>query len=296
MEFRPFRVRLTTSFRGVTERSGVLIRGEGPNGEDAWGEYSPFPDYDARRSSLWWAAAMEAAHGLWPPPVRGAVDVNSIVPEVPPAAAAHFATVGGCRTAKVKVGGRTSTLSDDIARVEAAAAALGHGGRLRIDANGTWTEDEAVKAIGALAAAATAEGLDGLEYVEQPCATIEELVAVRRRVSVPIAADESVRLPEDPLAVARAGAADILVLKAAPLGGVRVCLEIAERAGLPVVVSSAMESSVGLAAGLALARALPELPYACGLGTCSLLLNDTVASPLVPREGRLRAIPLEVTV
>jgi O-succinylbenzoate synthase len=300
MEFRPFRVPLVTGFRGLTERSGVLIRGttEG-GGEEAWGEYSPFPDYDARRASLWWRAAMEAARGEWPAPVRESVAVNSIVPDVDPEDVPRFATAGGCVVAKVKVGGPGSTLDRDRARVEAVAAAVvGAGGsraRVRVDANGAWDPDQAVEAITALNRAARSGGFDGLEYVEQPCATIEEMAEVRRRVDVLIAADESVRLSEDPLDVVRADAADILVLKVAPLGGVRACLEIAERSGLPVVVSSALETSVGLAAGLALALALPELPYACGLGTASLLLADTVAHPLVPVGGTLRPARLEVT-
>jgi O-succinylbenzoate synthase len=132
--------------------------------------------------------------------------------------------------------------------------------------------------------------------VEQPCATVPDLALLRRRVDTPIAADESVRIPGDADAVVAAHAADIIVLKVSPLGGVRACLEIAERAGLPVVVSSAMESSVGLAAGIALARALPELPYACGLGTSLLLETDTVSDPLVPIDGFLRARELDVIV
>ena len=300
MEFRPFRVRLTTRFRGVTERSGVLIRGRAADGSEAWGEYSPFADYDSERATRWWSAAMEAARGEWPAPVRREVAVNSIVPEVGPAEAARLAIAGGCVVAKVKVGGPGSSLADDRARVEAVAAAVagagGAGARVRVDANGAWDVDEAVRAIAELDLGARAGGVDGLEYVEQPCATIADLAAVRRRVSVPIAADESVRVPTDPLGVARLGAADILVLKVAPLGGVRACIEIAAAAGLPVVVSSAMETSVGLAAGLALALALPELPYACGLGTGALLAEDVVADPLVPRGGMLAPSPLGVIV
>ena len=300
MEFRPFRVRLTTRFRGVTERSGVLIRGRAADGSDAWGEYSPFPDYDGERASRWWSAAMEAARGEWPPAVRSEIAVNSIVPEVGPAEAARLAIAGGCVVAKVKVGGRGSSLGDDRARVEASAAAVvalgGMRARVRVDANGAWGVDEAVRAIAELELAARAGGADGLEYVEQPCASVEDLAAVRRRVSVRIAADESVRVPTDPLAVARLGAADILVLKVAPLGGVRACLDLAEAAGLPVVVSSAMETSVGLAGGLALALALPDLPFACGLGTGALLAEDVAARPLVPRGGMLAPGPLEVIV
>jgi O-succinylbenzoate synthase len=295
MDFRPFRVDLTTRFRGVTERSGVLLHTKGPDGVDHWGEYSPFADYTPRRASRWWAAAMEAARGEWPDPVRDEVPVNVIIPEVPAAQAAEMTIASGCRTAKVKVGGYGSTLQD-AARVEAVAGALGPGGKVRVDANGAWDVDDAVRALTELELAVRRGGIEGLEYAEQPCATVADLAALRRRVDTPIAADESVRLPGDADAVVAADAADIIVLKVAPLGGVRACLEIAERAGLPVVVSSALESSVGLAAGIALARALPELPYACGLGTGLLLATDTVTETLVPRDGVLRARELEVIV
>lgn len=293
MDFRPFRVELNTRFRGVTERYGVLFHAVGPDGTHHWGEYSPFPDYTPRRASRWWAAAMEAARGEWPDPVRDVVPVNAIIPELPAAQAAEMAAASGCRTAKVKVGGYGSTLQD-AARVEAVAGALGPGGRVRVDANGAWDVDDAVRALTELELAVRRGGIDGLEYVEQPCATVADLAALRRRVDTPIAADESVRLPGDADAVVAADAADIIVLKVAPLGGVKACLDIAERCGLPVVVSSAMESSVGLAAGIALARALPELPFDCGLGTGLLLETDTVTEPLVPVDGFISARELEV--
>ncbi|MEO6604827.1 MAG: enolase C-terminal domain-like protein, partial [Aeromicrobium sp.] len=158
----------------------------------------------------------------------------------------------------------------------------GPRGNIRVDANGGWSVDEAVGAIAALNIAA-----HGLEYVEQPCASVEDLATVRRKVGVPLAADESIRRAADPMRVVELEAADIAVLKVAPLGGVHACLRIAEQIGLPVVVSSAVETSMGLAAGLALAAALPELPYACGLATTSLLDGDVVSSPLVPIDGFL---------
>ncbi|WP_082104371.1 o-succinylbenzoate synthase [Demequina soli] len=294
MEFRPFRVALSTRFRGVTERHGVLIRGTGPDGRDAWGEYSPFDDYTPERANRWWEAAMEAARGEWPAPVRDTVPVNSIVPELPAGRAAQLATAGGCTTAKVKVAG-TVSLRDDARRVEAVAVALGPGGRVRVDANGAWDVDTAVKALRELDAAARAGGGPGLEYVEQPCRTVAELAEVRRRQDVLVAADESVRLPGDADEVMRAGAADILILKVAPMGGVRRCLDVVDRYEVPIVVSSAMESSVGLAAGVALARAVPELPYACGLGTGELLADDTVRETIVPRGGVIGPVALDVT-
>ncbi|MDQ3628688.1 MAG: o-succinylbenzoate synthase [Actinomycetota bacterium] len=237
---------------------------EGPQG---WAEWSPFSEYDAAESATWLKAGLEAAHDPWPSPLRARIPVNCTVPAVGPTAVQRMVEAsGGCRTAKVKVAEHGQTLADDLARVEAVADVLGAGGRVRVDANGGWSVDEAVDAIRALDRAA-----GGLEYVEQPCRTVEELAAVRRRLDVPIAADESIRRVEDPLRVRALDAADIAVLKVQPLGGVHACLRIAERIGLPVVVSSALETSVGIAAGLALAAALPELPYACGLNTLRLL-------------------------
>ncbi|WP_308121722.1 o-succinylbenzoate synthase [Actinotalea ferrariae] len=273
-----YRVGLRTRFRGLTERDGVLLRGDA-----GWGEFSPFWDYDDDESAAWWRAAVEAAGEGWPAPVRDAVPVNVTVPAVGPDLARHVvARSAGCRTAKVKVAEPGQSVDDEIARLEAVRDALGPGGRIRIDANGAWDVPTAVDRLRVLDRAA-----GGLEYVEQPCATVDELAAVRRAVDVPVAADESIRRAEDPLAVVRAQAADVVVLKVQPLGGVRACLELAERVGLPVVVSSALESSVGLAAGVALAAALPELPYACGLATAQLFTADVVADPLLPVDGAI---------
>jgi O-succinylbenzoate synthase len=214
--------------------------------------------------------------------VRDAVPVNAIVPAVGPSDA-HAAVVrSGCRTAKVKVADHPESLADDVARVEAVRDALGPAGAVRVDANGAWDVDRAVAAVRALDRAA-----GGLEYVEQPCRTIDELAAVRRRVDVRIAADESIRRADDPLRVAVARAADVAVLKCTPLGGVARALRVAEAAALPCVVSSALETSVGLAAEVALAAALPELEFACGLDTLALLDGDLVADALRPVDGRL---------
>lgn len=268
---------LRTRFRGITARELALV--EGPAG---WGEFCPFVEYDDAEALAWWRCAREAAHEGWPAPVRDRVEVNVTVPAVGPQHAHRIVTGSGARTAKVKVAEKGRDPREDLARVEAVRDALGPGGRVRVDANGAWDVDGAVTAVGALARAA-----GGLEYVEQPCASVEELAAVRRRVDVPVAADESIRRAEDPLRVVRAEAADVAVLKVAPLGGVRAALRIAEAIGLPCVVSSAVESSVGLAAGLALAGALPELPFACGLGTADLLAGDVVAAPLLALDGFL---------
>ncbi|HVK20306.1 MAG TPA: o-succinylbenzoate synthase [Actinokineospora sp.] len=273
-DVRVYSIPMRTRFRGITVREGVLLRGDA-----GWGEFCPFWDYDDAESAPWLASAREAADVGWPAPVRDRIPVNCTVPVVSPERAFEIVKASGCGTAKVKVA--ESPLAEDCDRVAAVRDALGPGA-IRVDANGAWDVDTAVHAIRELDRAA-----GGLEYVEQPCRTIEELAAVRKRVDVPIAADESIRRAEDPLRVALAGAADIAVLKVAPLGGVRRALAVAEACGLPVVVSSALETSVGLAAGVALAAALPELHHACGLATLSLLTDDVTTSPLTPVDGWL---------
>ena len=276
-----FAIAMRTRFRGITTREGMLIEGEA-----GWAEFSPFWDYGARESVAWLAAARAGADHAWPDPVRQSIPVNVTVPAVDPERAAQIVRAGrGCRTAKVKVAEPGQVLGEDIGRVEAVRDALGPGGKVRVDANGGWDTATAVTAIAALDRAA-----GGLEYVEQPCRSSAELAAVRRRVDVPVAADESIRHEDDPLRVAALEAADIAVLKVQPLGGVEACLRIAEEIGLPVVVSSALETSVGIAAGVALAAALPELPYACGLATVQLLDGDVVSEPLLPVDGALPVV------
>ncbi|GAA2594028.1 o-succinylbenzoate synthase [Actinomadura fulvescens] len=270
---RVYSIPMRTRFRGITQREGVLIHG--PAG---WGEFSPFAEYGPAECARWLSAAREAAYDGWPAPLRETVPVNVTIPAVGPGTAAEMTRASGCRTAKVKVAERGQDDADDVARVEAVRDAIGPGGKVRVDVNGAWDVDRAVRMIRTL-------DRFGLEYVEQPCATLDELARVRRLVDVPVAADESIRRAEDPFKVRAAEAADIAVLKVQPLGGVRAALKIAEACGLPVVVSSAVETSVGLAAGLALAAALPELPYACGLATLSLLEGDVVGDPLVAEDG-----------
>jgi len=279
---RAFAIPMPTRFRGITLREGALL--QGPAG---WGEFSPFPEYGPRECARWLACALEAAAWGWPAPVRDSVPVNVTVPAVGPEQAHAIVAKSGCRTAKVKVAEPGQPASADIVRVEAVRDALGPAGKVRVDANGGWTVPEAERALAAMLPFE-------LEYAEQPCATLDELAALRRLVNVPLAADESIRRAEDPLAVRAAGAADIVVLKAQPLGGVRSALEIADACGLPVVVSSAVESSVGLAAGIALAAALPDLRHACGLATMSLLSGDVTADPLAEVGGALPVRPAVV--
>jgi O-succinylbenzoate synthase len=252
-------------------------------GEAGWAEFSPFEDYSPAECLPWWRAAQEAANLGFPKPVRQTVPVNGIVPAVgPDQAAALVARSGGCRTIKVKVAEPGQTAAQEVNRVAAVRAALGPTGKIRIDANGAWDVDTAVSRIAALNKAA-----GGLEYAEQPCCSARELAQVRRRGGVPIAADESIRRAADPFLVKRLEAADLVVLKVQPLGGVRACVELAERLGLPVVVSSAVETSIGLAMGVALAAALPRLDFACGLGTGQLLSGDLTADRLVVSDAVL---------
>ncbi|WP_153506130.1 o-succinylbenzoate synthase [Cumulibacter manganitolerans] len=276
-----YAIPMRNRFRGITVREGVLW--EGPAG---WVEFSPFLDYDPQQCVPWLRAAQDAAEHPFPEPVRDAIPVNCTVPAVDAErAAAIVLGSGGCKTAKVKVAEPGQSLADDLDRVAAVRAALGPEGRIRIDANGGWDVDTAAAAIGAINKAA-----GGLEYAEQPCPTVDDLAAVRRRVSVPIAADESIRRAEDPLLVQRKDAADIAVIKVQPLGGVRATLRLAEQLTLPLVVSSALETSVGLAMSIAVAAALPKLPYAAGLNTGTLLTRDACSSRLIARDGAI-AVP-----
>lgn len=281
-----YRLPLRTGFRGLTERSGVLLRGPG-----GWAEFAPFFDYDDRACVPWLRAAVShAVDGL--PTARGeAIPVNVTIPAVDAERAFELASAPhGCTTAKVKVAeNRTrdaqadpaSDIEADLDRLEAVREGLGAGGRIRIDVNQAWDVDFAALWLPVYDRAA-----GGLEYAEQPVVGAENLAELRRRVNVPLAADESLRLSGDPLAVRRLGAADVAVLKVHPLGGVDASLRLAEELGLPAVVSSALDSAVGLSAGLALAASLPELPYACGLATGGLFGAD-VADPLLPGGGAI---------
>ena len=279
---RAFAIPMPVKFRGTTLREGALLRG--PAG---WGEFSPFPEYGPQECARWLACALEAAAYGWPEPVRDSIPVNVTVPAVGPEQARQIVSRSGCRTAKVKVAEPGQPESADIDRVAAVRDAIGPDGRVRVDANGGWSVSQAARMLTALAEF-------GLEYAEQPCRTLPELAELRRQVSVPLAADESIRRADDPLKVRAAGAADIVVLKAQPLGGVASALRIAAACGLPAVVSSAVDTSVGLAAGVALAAALPELPFACGLATMSLLSGDVTAEPLTESGGALPVRPAKV--
>lgn len=280
-------VPLRVPFRGVTRRVCVVL-----NGPAGWGEFAPFPEYGPAEASRWLDAAVEAAWGGWPAPRRGSVGVNAIIPGVSAAQAEQLAAAAladGARTVKVKVAAAGEALDDDANRVAAVRGAVGNEVAIRIDANGGWTPEGAVVAVRRLDRVA-----GGLQYVEQPCANLAGLAAVRRALDVPVAADESIRRADDPIRAVRAAAVDVVVVKVPPLGGVRTALRVVAAAGVPAVVSGALDTSVGLAAGVALAAALPEATYDAGLGTGALLADDLVAPPLVPKRGQLAA-PAVVT-
>ncbi len=267
-------------FRGVDHREGMLLRRG-----DRWTEWSPFLEYGDPEAAVWLAASLIDEE---PPRHRTRIPVNVTVPVVSPRRAADLVASSGCSTAKVKIADPQSCLDDDLARLAVVRSVLGPDGELRVDANGGMSVEAAERALTLMAPLR-------LQYAEQPCATVEELVELRKRlaeagVAVPIAADESIRRAEDPLRVAELGAADVVVLKNQPLGGWRRCVELSEQLDLPVVMSSALETSIGIWAGAQAAAALPNLDLACGLNTVKMLDDDVVADSLVARGGFLELV------
>ncbi len=261
-------------FRRVDHREAVLIKG--PSG---WGEFSPFPDYPPEVTVRWLAAALELACGRLPDPGKPTIAVNVTIPVVAPDIAARIALESGARTAKVKVADPGTTEAEDLERIAAVKDALGAGGRVRVDVNASWDLETAVARLEAMAHF-------GLEYVEQPVATIEEMKELRQRVPIRLAADEVVRQSPDPLRAIEEGAADVLVLKVQPMGGISRVLDLAGQVAVPVVISSALETSVGMYGGV-LAGSLIDSPHDFGLGTVSLLAGDPTGEPLIPTGGVL---------
>jgi O-succinylbenzoate synthase len=262
---------MKTNFRGVAMREVALFKGE-----YGWGEFSPFLEYDDQESSRWLASAIEAVTQPRPPRVRSSIPVNGTIPATNEKKVIDelVASYPGVMTYKVKVG---ENLSEDIVRL-ARIRSLGRKVNIRIDVNGLWNVNDALTNLYAFY-----ENVGPFEYVEQPCATIDELRELKSKIHIPIkiAVDEVIRKAEDPFAINLEGAADIVMLKVQPLGGITRSLAIAEHHGLPVVVSSALESAVGISHGLELAAALPELNYDCGLATGSLISQDVAQFPIV---------------
>lgn len=267
---------------GATKHEGVLV--EGPQG---WGEFSPPPGCPDHLLVRWLTAATEPGTVGWPDARRGRVPVAVTVPATDPARAHELVTASGCRTAAVEVADPAHTPADDVARIAAVRDALGPDGVIRCDVKGRWSVDAAMAAIPVLDRAA-----GGLEFVQQPCRSTAELAAVRRRVDVRIAIHESLEQSlSDPVL---AQAADVAVLHCGSLGGARRALRIAESCGLPCTATSGVETSIGVAVGVALAGALPEFPFAGTLGSGSLLSADLVADSrrLVPVDGFLPVAPM----
>jgi len=255
----------TTNFRGVTVREVALI-----HGEYGWGEFSPFLEYDDAESAPWLACAIEAATQPKPRLYRTHVSVNGTIPALndPADLEKIIDSFPGVKTFKVKVG---TDVSEDLHRLELVRT-LRPNATIRVDVNGLWSVDEAEKFI---------NSIGDVEYVEQPCATIEELRELKKRVDVKIVGDEVLRKAKDPFNVDLSGAIDYLMLKVQPLGGVKRAHKLAEHHNLPVVVSSALESAVGINYGLILAASFEDMRFDCGLGTGSLLAKNVAELPIV---------------
>lgn len=275
---------LTDTFGGRTVFEGMFI--EGPQG---WGEFSPPPDADDRQAARWLTAAIEVGTVGWPDPLRGWVPVAVTVPAVTPERAREIVAGSGCRTAAVEVATHPGSLAEDVARVEAVRDALGPGGAIRCDANGKWDLATAESAVRELNRAA-----GGLEFVEQPCAGLDDTSALRRRIDVPVALDQSIGEAAEPVRLDLRGTADVAVLTVGALGGVRRALRVAETCGLPCVAASGMETSIGIAGAVALAGVLPETGFATEAGVAGLLSADVVtdARSLIPADGRLPVAPM----
>jgi O-succinylbenzoate synthase len=260
----------TTNFRGVTVREVALIQGE-----YGWGEFSPFLEYDDSESAPWLACAIEAATQPKPQLYRTEVTVNGTIPALNSREELERVvnSFPGVTTFKVKVG---SNASEDIARINVLRS-LRPNAKLRIDANGLLSVEQAVSLL---------QLVGDIEYIEQPCATVEELRELKKRVDVKIVGDEVLRKAKDPFAIDLSGAVDYLMLKVQPLGGIKRAHQLAQHHKLPVVVSSALESAVGISYGLTLAASFEEMNFDCGLGTGSLLAKNVGQLPIV--DGKIQ--------
>ena len=263
-----------TNFRGVNVREVALFRGE-----YGWGEFSPFLEYDYQECAPWLMCAIEAATKPRPQLYRNSVKVNGTIPATNDKSVIKslVETYQGVKTFKVKVG---DNLGEDIVRL-AQIRSLGRDIKIRIDVNGLWSVKDALTNLYAFY-----EEVGPFEYVEQPCATLEELRELKASIHIPfkIAVDEVLRKAKDPFAIDLSGAADFVMLKVQPLGGIARAHQLAEHHKLPVVVSSALESAVGINYGLQLAASFPEMNFDCGLGTGSLLGADVASLPIVNGE------------
>ena len=267
-----------TNFRSVTKREVALFKG--PNG---WGEFSPFLEYQPAEAAYWLGAGIEAAFGDLPKLQREQIEINATLPAVDSKVdvAEILSWYPGAKVVKIKVG---DDLALDIARIKNALS-VNPDYRIRLDVNGGWTVKEAESAVAQIIEEV---GIECLEYIEQPVATLEELRELK--LPIPVVGDEVIRKAKDPFAIDLKDAVDILMLKVSPLGGVKRAMQIAEHHELPVVVSSALESAVGISHGIRLAASLPDLKFACGLGTGRLLANDVLELPIVDGKMNVCAV------
>ena len=260
-----------TNFRGIKVREVALFQGE-----QGWGEFSPFLEYSPQECGPWLASAIEAATKPRPKFYRSSISVNATMPALNDKnqIEAVLNSFPGCNVVKVKVGDNLQEDLDRISHIKSLQPEI----RLRVDVNGNWSVDQAVEALSQIT-----RNFGALEYVEQPCATLEELRALKGKLSIdiPIVVDEIIRKARDPFEVDLTGCADILMLKVQPLGGIERSLKIASHHGLPVVVSSALESAVGISYGLELAAAIEDLDFSCGLATGALLESDVSQIPVI---------------
>ena len=271
---------LRSKFRGITVREVALF--EGPAG---WGEFSPFLEYDDAESSNWLLSGIDAATNVAPMAHRGFIKVNATLPAINDRKEIEdlLNSFSGCDTVKIKVG---SNLAEDIVRVARVRAFLPKA-KLRLDVNGGWNVDEALVSLYEIF-----EEVGPLEYVEQPCATLAELRELKAKLQIDfkITGDEIIRKAKDPFAIDLQGAVDILMLKVAPLGGITRAREIGAHHKLPLVVSSALDSAVGIGYGLQLAASLPSLDYSCGLATGQLLSADVAMLPILDGKIEVKTI------
>ena len=266
---------MKTKFRGISVREVALVKGS-----HGWGEFSPFLEYDDAESAPWLASAIEAATTPKPKLYRTSVAINGTIPALndPVDLKKVVDSFPGVNTYKVKVG---TNLAEDLARIDVIRK-LQPQAKIRIDVNGLWSVDQAERFLNAVGE---------IEYAEQPCATIAELRELKSRTSVKIVGDEVLRKVADPFQIDLTGAIDYLMLKVQPLGGIKRAHAIAEHHNLPVVVSSALESAVGINYGLTLAASFEEMNFDCGLGTGSLLTADVAQLPIV--DGKIEISEFE---
>ena len=276
---------MRTTFRSLNIRETALIKGE-----NGWGEFAPFVEYSDQESLPWLESAIEAADKPLSLALRDSIPINATVPALNDESEIEqiLSWYPGVDTAKIKVG---IGIKEDIARIQAVRKHLPKA-KIRIDVNGSWSVKEALSNISAIYQVTE----DLLEYVEQPVSSLSELKQLKEGMSVDlkIAGDEVLRKAEDPFAINLDGAIDVLMLKVSPLGGIKRALELANHHQLPVVVSSALESAVGISYGLALAARVTKLDYACGLGTSALFNQDIGDIPIINGAIKATSYPIDL--